>query len=127
MSSAQSFHGPCLQSVVYSLTCGFLGRCHSSTRPPNVQIRFTWTSPALVLQATNIEVRRSGYESKDFEGYILYVYCPRVAIGDIGSHWLVCRFLLQTITLNCSLNTHLPRCYFHNFPDITVLFVPCCW
>ena len=33
MSSAQSFYGSCLQSVVYSLTCCFSRMCHSSTRP----------------------------------------------------------------------------------------------
>ena len=33
MSSAQSFYGPCLQSVVHSLTCCLSGMCHSSTRP----------------------------------------------------------------------------------------------
>jgi len=36
ISSAQSFHCPCLRLVVYSLTWGFLGMCHSSKCPPNV-------------------------------------------------------------------------------------------
>jgi len=57
----------CLQSVVHSLTCSFLGMCHSSTRPPNVQVcHCMWSvlpglPPALVLQVTNTGVRRPGY------------------------------------------------------------------
>jgi len=34
MSSTQSFHGPCLWSVVHSLICSFSGICHSSTVYP---------------------------------------------------------------------------------------------
>jgi len=42
--SAQSFYSPCLWSVVHSLTCGFLGMCHSSTHPPNIQVHHcTWS------------------------------------------------------------------------------------
>jgi len=38
MSSGQSFYGLCLQLVAHSLTCSFLGMCHSSTHPLNVQV-----------------------------------------------------------------------------------------
>ena len=47
-----------------------LGMCHSSTRPPNIQVRhlhmisFTRPSLALVLQVTNAGVRRPGYEAR---------------------------------------------------------------
>ena len=63
MSSAQLFYGPCLWLVAHLLTCCFSGNV------PHVQVchctwlSFTRPSPALVLQATNAGVRRSGYDA----------------------------------------------------------------
>jgi len=67
-SSAQSFYGPCLWSVAHSLVV-FPGMCHSSTRPGTSLhvISFTRPSPMLVLQATNAEVRRPGYEASEWQ------------------------------------------------------------
>jgi len=63
--------------------------CHSSTRPPNVQVchghmtSFTRSSPVLVLQVTNAGVRRPGYEAK----------CPPCVSSCVPSHYraLQCR------------------------------------
>ena len=69
MSSVQSFYGLCLRSVVHSLTCSFLGICHSSTCPPNVQVGhhnlpgLSRVSINLILQATNTGEKRPGYEA----------------------------------------------------------------
>ena len=61
MSSTQSSHGPCLRSVVHSLTCGFSGNVPLLLHV----ISFTTPSPALVLQATNTRVRRPGYKARN--------------------------------------------------------------
>ena len=66
MSSAWLFRGPCLWSVAYSLTCSFLPLLHTSTQRPGMSMHitsFTRSSPVLVLQAANTEVRRPGYEA----------------------------------------------------------------
>jgi len=62
---------PRLTDVEYSLICSFLGMCHSSTRPPNVQVcHCTWSVYqaflCLVLQATNGGVREPGYEAMTY-------------------------------------------------------------
>ena len=80
MSSTQSFYGPCLWSLAHSHTCGFLGMCHSSTRPGTSlhMISFTKSFPTIVLQATitNTWVKRPGYEAKVVALYGSYCNQP---------------------------------------------------
>jgi len=66
MSSAQSFYGPCLQSVAHSLTCCFYGNVpllHTSRYVIPHDSVLPGLPPALVLQATNAGARRPGYEA----------------------------------------------------------------
>ena len=62
MSSAQSFYGPCLQSVVQSRTCCFSGNVplfHTS----RYVIPRDSVYPVLILRAINGGARRPGYEA----------------------------------------------------------------
>ena len=74
MSSAQSFYGPCLDSVAYSLAV-LLGMCYSSTCPGTSLhvISFARPSPMLVPQATKAGVRRPGYEARESLGKTLHI------------------------------------------------------
>ena len=65
MSSAQSFYGICLRSVVHSLAV-FLGMCHSSTSQgtPLHMTQFYQAFPSInILQAANAKGKRPGYEA----------------------------------------------------------------
>jgi len=70
MSSAQSLHGPCLQSIVHSLTCGYsrnVPLLHTFTQCQGTSlhvISFSRPSPALVMQAMTTGSRRPGYEAR---------------------------------------------------------------
>jgi len=71
MLSAQSFYGPCLQSIVHSLTCtcGFswnVPLLHMSPQCPGTSLHVispNRPSPMLVLHVTNTGVRSPGYEA----------------------------------------------------------------
>ena len=110
MSSAQSFYGPCLQSVAHSLTCCF-SECAT---PPHVQVhRTTWLSftrpsPVLVLQATNAGARRPGYEVT----IALYSYltCRLQPVETCQMCWLImlvydnyCKFLQHLVARSRTL------------------------